>query len=161
MMVDDIAKLALDTFARRIGIDALRFDQSGTALLAFGERQELIFYSASKTGEIEVWSPLTDVTLSGHSDSDAALMQHVLEQNFPASNLGGAYFAVDGEMGVVLLGSRIAVDRQNINKFGDAVIRFAEQVMAIETSVTEGISESVAARAQPAAIDAEIPVIKG
>ena len=159
-MVREDAERALDAFARKAGIGSLRFDQSGTALLAFGENQELIFYYSEKAAQIEIWSPLTDLMVSGEVNADAALMQHLLEKNFPASTLNGAYFAIDGEMGVVLLGRAVYVDGQSDEVFGETVTAFAQQVMVIAETITKDVASTMAARKAPDATDTETPIIK-
>ncbi len=154
------AEHALEAFSKQVGIAPLRFDQSGTALLAFGDAQELIFYSAEDTGQLQIWSPLNDHMLSGKADLDCALMRHLLEKNFPSTALNGAYFAIDSEIGVVLLGCSVKIDRQNIDPFVDKVTAFAQHVMDITATMATEVSTSLSAAQTPDVRPSNTPVIK-
>lgn len=160
MVTREQADIALAAFAKKAGITRLAFDHSGTALVAFGDRQELIIYHSDQSGQIQVWSPLHDFMLAGPLEADEALMRHLLEQNFPSSVLGGAYFAIDSEMGVVLLGAQIAADDQNMRTFADQVTAFAEQVLAISQTLTQDAADALAARQPPPATGTDTPIIK-
>lgn len=154
------AEYALDAFSKKVGTAPLRFDQSGTALLAFGEKQELIFYFDDQTRQLQMWSPLNDLVLSGAVDFDCVLMQHLLRKNFPTVALNGAYFAVGDEIGVVLLGRSIAVDVQNTDAFSDMVTTFAQQVLTITATITKEVSDAFTAHKTPDAPDHGTPIIK-
>ncbi|MEL7389111.1 MAG: type III secretion system chaperone [Pseudomonadota bacterium] len=156
MVTKEQADIALAAFAEKVGIAHLAFDHSGTALVAFGDEQELIIYYSEQSGQIEVWSPLHEFILAGTPDADDALMRHILEKNFPSSVLDGAYFAIDGEMGVVLLGAQIAIDTHDIMVFADKVTAFAEQVIAMNSTLIKDI----AAHSVPAANDTAASIIK-
>ena len=160
MVTKEQADIALAAFANKVGIARLAFDHSGTALVAFGDQQELIIYHSSQSGQLEVWSPLQEFMLAGTPDADDALMRHLLEKNFPSTALNGAYFAIDGEMGVVLLGAQITMDGQDITAFADKVTAFAEQVLAISATLTKDVADAHAARNSLAAADTSTPIIK-
>ncbi len=154
------AEFALEAFSKKVGIATLRFDQSGTALLAFGERQELIFHCVEQSDQLQVWSPLNDVMLTGGAEFDCALMNYLLEKNFPSSALNGAYFAVDSEIGVVLLGRQVVIDTQNTDGFAETVTAFAQQVITITAAIANDVSVALAARNIPEAADTDTPIIK-
>ncbi|MEM9785835.1 MAG: type III secretion system chaperone [Pseudomonadota bacterium] len=154
------AEHALEAFSKRVGIAPLRFDKSGTALLAFGEKQELIFYYAAETDQLQIWSPLNDHMLSGQPDADCALMRYLLEKNFPSTALQGAYFAIDRDMGVVLLGRSITIDVQNIDRLVDVVTAFAKQVLTIIAAIAGDVSDALAARRTSEVPDSDTPIIK-
>ncbi|WP_341367295.1 type III secretion system chaperone [Yoonia sp. BS5-3] len=159
-MLREDATLALDAFSKKVGIDGLRFDQSGTALLAFGDHQELILYYAEPSNEIQIWCPLSDLMLSGKADFDNAMMQHLLEKNFPATTLSGSYFAVDGELGVVLLGRAVSVDVHNLDRFVETVTAFAQQALTIAGTIENDVAAAFAARDTGGAMDNDTPIIK-
>lgn len=160
MMSREDADIALEAFAQIAGISPLRLDQSGTALLAFGEKHEMIFCHSSQTDQLQMWCPLGDVSLSGSDDTDGKLLRYLLEKNFPATALNGAYFAMDAEMGVVLLGLTVVVNTHDGTGFADTVKAFAKQVIAISPRIEKDIAAHAATRRAHDVLVDDIPVIK-
>ncbi len=158
MLSREDADIVLDAFSKNVGIATLRLDQSGTALLAFGDAQELIFHYVAQSGQLQVWSPLHGLTLSGTTQEDSALMHYLLKKNFPSATLSGAYFAIDADIGVALLGYVIGKDVYAVDKMVADIKAFAYRVIDIVAAVEKDVAMS--ALSPPKVVGDDVTMIK-
>ncbi len=160
MVTREEADIALAAFAKKVGIPRLEFDHSGTALVGFGDQYELIIFYDATLAQIQLWSPLQDFMLTGVREDDETLMRVLLEKNFPSYVMGGAYFAIDHELGVALIGRSTLIDSRDHDAFTNTIIAFSRHVVEIGEKLTQEIGNASSAGVVSKTEDQDSAIIK-
>ena len=135
MISRDDADRALETLGEKFKIEHLKLDETSTALVQFADEHELIFEYLEVEKRFNFWTPIDSYNSVEDFTRSAPYTRHLLERNFPSRFLSGSYFALDSEIGVILLARTVHVNMNAIDRFIQEAETFAVQALDLSKTL--------------------------
>lgn len=138
MMGRQQANLVLSQLAKRFDISSLSLSDVNTVVLEFGDTHELIIEFDELTGQFVYWCIVGDLARLENDKEVLEIMKYLLGKNFPNNTMSGAFFALDIELEVVLLGKRQNFYPSESESFIQSTINFAELAVIVTREIMHG-----------------------